>query len=472
VNFLFRSAWNWLFVVVGLGFVAVFGYLLARWSWRWFFALVALLACVVFLVVLPYRYPATTFLDPDLPPLFLHHFWTWILVFVLGMLVSLIFLFRTLRAFRPAKAEAAPAELAGKFPDIDAAWEEILVHLRHAQIDPADQHVFLILAPHEDWTAALIRSSGLQLFAQAPETDAPIHAFATGDGVFLGASGASSFGTQGEDGTQRMEALCRQLLAQRPDCPVVRGVVVLFPMSWAGQAESVKWAAALRDDLRVLQRVLKVRCPVFALFGEMETSPGFNEFLARMPAALRQSRCGFAVPGTHTFSGDLAQRGLVWMSGWFHGWTLSLLSGDMLNQAGNNLLFCLDHDVRRSRRRLRAILESAFSSHRDAEPVLFRGCYFTATGAKPNEQAFSTGLLRGPRGRVVADHNATEWTRRAEEDDRYYRRLALGVGLGGGLLTLLAWVYIILVTQNPWWWAGLIAVVVAWIVAGVRIARL
>jgi type VI secretion system protein ImpL len=211
---------------------------------------------------------------------------------------------------------------------------------------------------------------------------------------------------------------------------------------------------------------------VFALFTEMEITAGFTEFLARMPVALRQNRCGFAVPGTHPFSGDLAQRGLVWMSGWFHGWALNLMAGEMLNQDGNSLLFCLDHEVIRARKRLRALLESAFSTHREADPVLFRGSYFTATGVKPNHQAFSAGLLRGPRGRVVADHRTTEWTRQAVDDDRYYLRLALGVGLGGGLLTLLAWVYIIVVTENPWWWAGLIALVVAWIVASLRISRL
>jgi type VI secretion system protein ImpL len=190
-----------------------------------------------------------------------------------------------------------------------------------------------------------------------------------------------------------------------------------------------------------------------------------------MPAALRQSRCGFAVPSTHPFSGDLAQRGLIWMTGWFHGWALDLMSSEMLNQASNILLFCINHEIIRGRKRLRAIMESAFSTHREADPVLFRGCYFTATGVNPNHQAFSAGLLRGPRGRVVADHRATEWTRQAVDDDHYYCRLALGVGLGGGLLTLLAWVFIITVTQNPWWWTGLIAVIVAWIVASIRIRR-
>ena len=160
-------------------------------------------------------------------------------------------------------------------------------------------------------------------------------------------------------------------------------MVVLFPITWAGQPESVKWAPPCATTCGRSSDVLKVRCPVFALFSEMETTAGFPEFVGRMSTALRQSRCGFAVPASHPFSGDLVQHGLVWMSGWFHGWILNLMSDDLLNQAGNNQLFSLDIEVRRYRKRLRSILEAAFSTHRETEPILFRGCYFTATGGEP-----------------------------------------------------------------------------------------
>ena len=37
-------------------------------------------------------------------------------------------------------------------------------------------------------------------------------------------------------------------------------------------------------------------------------------------------RVGFAVPASQEFSGDLVQRGLAWMSGWFHSWILNLMA--------------------------------------------------------------------------------------------------------------------------------------------------
>ena len=122
-------------------------------------------------------------------------------------------------------------ELAGRFPEMDAAWEEVTIRLSQAGIDLRSQHVYLMLGPDEDWPAAVVQSAGLQLFAHAPDGPAPLHAFATADGVLLGATGASAFGTQDGEGIHRMEYLCRLLAAQQPDCPVVRGVVALFPSS-------------------------------------------------------------------------------------------------------------------------------------------------------------------------------------------------------------------------------------------------
>jgi type VI secretion system protein ImpL len=102
---------------------------------------------------------------------------------------------------------------------------------------------------------------------------------------------------------------------------------------------------------------------------------------------------------------------------------------------------------------------------------MFRGCYFAATGPGPGEQAFSAGLLRGARGRVVAEHSATRWTAQAVEDDRYYYRLAMAVGLVGGALAAAVWAYILAVAPGPLAWVGLGLVVVAWIVTLWRLPR-
>ncbi|MBX6313761.1 MAG: hypothetical protein IRY99_12710 [Isosphaeraceae bacterium] len=464
---------------LGAALVALFGGLvvlpklwgrLVRLRW-WLAGLAVLVLAVVFLIVLPRAYPPEEFGPSVLPRFIRRAYWAWMLLFLLGSCASILSLVGRLTARRRGvvPAEVPEGEWAAD-PELDAAWSEILVRLEHARIAPSRQKVYLLLAPDEGWAEALVRAAGLQVFVQAPERLAPIHAFATSDGVLLSCAGASAFGAHDEAAAARLEGLCHRLLALQPDCPVVRGVAVLFPIDSAWAAQSVRDAASVRADLGVIRRALGVRCPVFALVPGMEAVPGFVEFLGRLAAQagprMLEQRVGFAVPSAHEFSGDLVQRGLTWMSAWFHSWILNLIAGDPLNHRGNAELVTLDHEIRRHRKRLRAILESAFATPRESDPVLFRGCYFLATGSERSEQAFAAGLFRGARSRVLADHIATRWTTEAEWADRRYQRLALAVGLVGGLPTLLGWAAII--QRTPWGWLGLLVVVIAWIVVLLR----
>lgn len=397
--------------------------------------------------------------DPNLP-VFRPFAWTWLLAFTLGALASMVALGRLVRGrVRPAEA---PADGAA-FPDLDAAWEAIRLRLGQAAIDPAAQRVFLILAPEEGWAAGLVRSAGLQVFAEAPGPEAPLHAYAIPEGLLLSVSAAARLAQPEADSSAPLEHVARLLRDLNPDCPVVRGIVVVFPAEWAAQGEAARRAAAVREDLRALRATLRLRLPVFALFSHAEGLPGLAEFVGRLPEPMRLSRCGFGLPGSIPFGPEVIGRGLAWLSGWFDTWCLSLMSADVENTAGNGRLFCLSDEIRRRRRRWREVLESAFSTPRDSEPVLLRGLYLAACGEATQPHAFAAGLLRGPRSRVPADAEFTAWSEEARQDDRRYLRAALAVGLAGGLLTLLAWSFI--VGRHPLWWAGFVAVIAAWIAA-------
>ncbi len=80
------------------------------------------------------------------------------------------------------------------------------------------------------------------------------------------------------------------------------------------------------------------------------------------------------------------------------------MADDLFNVSGNNQLFSLDIEFRRYRKRLRSVLEAAFSTHRETEPMLFRGCYFTATGAPPASKRSRPVSYVVPRGRILAEH--------------------------------------------------------------------
>ena len=158
------------------------------------------------------------------------------------------------------------------FPISRAPWEEIQIRLSQAKYDTGEQKLFLILVPDQALAAALLQTSGLQFFAQAPVSrEAPIHAYATADGLFLSCAGASAWGRSDDEGSARLVELCRRIRALNPEQPVLRGVATLFPMEKAGRDEllpkagaaqrladnSVRAQSALSDHRRiVLARVI------------------------------------------------------------------------------------------------------------------------------------------------------------------------------------------------------------------------
>src|SRR5205807_2654642 len=103
---------------------------------------------------------------------FLHDaYWTWMLVFLLlaaGAVVTLVRAGRRRRA-APGGATAGPA---AAWPELDAAWDEIIVRLEQAKIDPSAQRVYLLLAPDEEQAAAVVHSAGVAVFVEAPDAPA------------------------------------------------------------------------------------------------------------------------------------------------------------------------------------------------------------------------------------------------------------------------------------------------------------
>jgi type VI secretion system protein ImpL len=397
-------------------------------------------------------------------------YWIWLALLLIGTIASTILFVRLSRK----SAGGSRTATEERFPDVETAWGEIAIRLEHAGIVPEDQTYYLVLAPDEDEVRALIETAGIQVFATVPDGPSPLRAFATSDGVLLSCVGSSGFGQGDPSASARLGSVCRSLRELRPDAPPVRGVTITVPMSWIDRPEATANASAARDDLRAVRRSLGLRCPVFLLFTAMEQLPGFTEFIARMaatgsPQVLGQ-RVGFSVPSSEAFSGDLARQAMIWMSGWFHEWILNLLAADPLNAAGNEQLITLDYEFLRRRKGFCAVMESVLATHRGGEPVLFRGCYFVATGQGRDERAFAAGLLRGARGRILADHVATTWSEQARHDDRRHVRAAVAVGAVVGTICLLLWAGII---QRVEWWgvAGLLAMAVTWAVVLFRMPR-
>jgi hypothetical protein len=447
---------------------------------RWILALVTV--GLVLVVVWNWERIQDVQLDDKLPSAFMPpYFQIWVLVLTLAAIYASFDLVstwvRARRRSQPQESDEAP-----KFPDLESAWEEIQNRLSQARYDTGHQKVFLIMAPDESLAAAWMQTAGHELFAQAPvAAEAPIHAYATSHGLFLSCAGASAWGRADDEGSGRLENLCRKILALNPELPVLRGAAVLYPFAKAGSPELLQKVGGLRNDLQIVRTELKVRSPTIAVLCLHESYSGFNEFAARMPAELRLNRSGFSVPLSHSLDRAATVHGLKWLAQWFFSWSLNLMKEDFQNKDGNSKLVAMNAQFWRDLERLSNLIEASFSTHARAEPILARGCYFAACGPEPESHAFVAGLIKGESSKMVADARHTRWSLGADLVDRRYRMAALGLGLATAATAVPIWYYAIIPrlaspgVGRPWLgWLGLIFLVVMWLVGllAPQIARL
>jgi type VI secretion system protein ImpL len=412
-------------------------------------------------------------IDSKLPAIFREKmaFKIWVLVLSLITLYTLVHLGSVLIKSLRKKGEdkdAAPP----RFPDLEGAWDEILMRLGQASYDTSSQKLYLLLAPDETLSESMVQASGVNIFATAPSApEAPIHAYATTDGLFISCAGASAWGRQDAEGTERLKDLCQKILALNPEQPTLRGVAVLYPMEKTAVSGALQKVGPLRNDLQTIWSGLTLRCPVFAVLCLHESRSGFNEFARRMPDTLRHNRCGFSVPVVLPFTKEVAQRGLNWFAQWFQSWSLNLMVQDYVNKDGNARLVEMNAQMRRDLPALRDLLDASFSTHVRAEPTLVRGCYFVACGPEPENHAFVAGLVRGPKSKMIADAPFTSWSGGAEEIERKYRRTSLALGLAAAAITLPIWfigIYPRLMDSKvglkSLYWAGLGLLAGCWLV--------
>jgi hypothetical protein len=244
---------------------------------------------------------------------------------------------------------------------------------------------------------------------------------------------------------RRLEAVCAKLRRHRqPVCPL-NGIVILLPFDLlqASRPDIEEVERALSADLATAQRELQIRCPVTALVVAMEQERGFCELIRRIGRdhAARQ-RFGQRFDIRREPTVDELRRFSAYVCGVFEDWVYTLFRDDkVLSHPGNPALYNLLCKVRRSfQARLSDVLARGFGfdPQVDSEPLLFSGCYFAATGAQPDRQAFVSGVL----AKLREEQGDLQWTRDALEADRRRGRIAL---IGWAVAALLG-VAIVLLT--------------------------
>jgi IcmF-related N-terminal domain len=446
----------------------------SKYPVRWLLVL-AVIGLAIFVFI--HDFPE---LDPDLPWVFLTFFKYWI--FLLGTVALLSTSHLVALLVRDHWGEKKKEDTGSVFADIDAAWQEVQIQMSRARIDLSDQALYILLTPDESLAASVVSAAGLQLFARAPlSADAPLHGYAVADALFLSCAGmyaAARPVAEGaaeppaQDGTARLEYLCRLIAAANLERPTLRGIAVLVPYEWTRGTESLLQVSAIRDDLETIRQTLKLRCPTVSVFCVRGALAGFSEFTSRLPSRERHQRCGFSVPVSLAMSGEVIRRGMDWMSCWFALWSLNLMVSDVRNTQSNSRLLAMNLALRENRDNLGGLLESALTVHSQAEPLLYRGCYFVGAGSEAERGAFAAGLLNGAkRGKLLVDRDLTRWSRDADRLDRGYRLAAVALGLVAGGGSLAIWLTGILprihrVAQRDWWYGtaivGLALLVLLW----------
>jgi hypothetical protein len=265
--------------------------------------------------------------------------------------------------------------------------------------------------------------------------------------------------------TARLEFLCQLIARNRqPYCPI-NGLLLLLPFGATDNDEQARQATEhCQRDLAAVRRVFQLRCPVFALVCDMETTWGFHEFLGQQKGDSRRQRMGqrfpLAADLSETMLREQIESSIQWMcSKLTREWVYHLFrasaadsDGSMKSLMPNVRLFRLLDMMHQRQDQLSQILKYALLPGEQVpgevkEPWFYGGCYLAATGAdKDREQ----GFVRGVFDRLAECQAAVCWTDESRQQDEA-NLLQTKVGYG---IIAAVWVLILLVAGFNLWPRG------------------
>jgi hypothetical protein len=228
----------------------------------------------------------------------------------------------------------------------------------------------------------------------------------------------------------RLRYLLRRIGRDRsPYCPL-NGVLLLLPLESITNPEDASVMATLcQTELQAIQQTARMRCPVFVLVPDLETSPGYAALAKALDPDRRSRLLGQDLP----LSPDLKPEDLPAMVAGsvqhfnraLGQWLLRLFrvektatepAADCI--ADNSNLFELLSAVRLREPALERILTRLLDPQ-TGDLFFLGGFYLAATGANPDrDQAFVPGVFQ----KLVQSQNAVAWTDEALAEEADYQR--------------------------------------------------
>lgn len=229
----------------------------------------------------------------------------------------------------------------------------------------------------------------------------------------------------------RLRYVCKLIVAERRPYIPINGIMLIVPYHATDSDEDCNDTSLIcQRDLAVARETLQVNCPVFAMVADLESLPGFDEFIERFPDDQRQRRVGQRFPLVPDIAPEQlpakAEEAVRWVCvSLVPTWVYKLFHHEGPNGLrfedairGNVKLYRLMSLIRERNRRLGRIVNRALSQ--EGDPVMFGGCYIAGTGREASRQAFIPGIFR----RLLEEQDNVIWTQRALADEANYRRLA------------------------------------------------
>lgn len=247
---------------------------------------------------------------------------------------------------------------------------------------------------------------------------------------------------QAEELAARLKHLCRLIVRDRRPYCSVNGILLLLPFAGTdSEADVGPTGLVCQRDLAAAREALQVHCPIFVMACDMETAPGFPDFIAAFSPAERRRRVGQRFP----FVAELepvalqnkVEEGVRFI---FHALLPSRIykffrvetaggAGRDECVAANTRLFRLMAEARARQDRFGRVVGRAVSPEAHGA-LLYGGCYIAATGDDSNrDQAFVAGVFH----RLPESQNYVTWTPEAVQEEETYQwwtrlgYIALGV---------------------------------------------
>lgn len=240
--------------------------------------------------------------------------------------------------------------------------------------------------------------------------------------------------TEAEQLLERLETVCREIVAMRePYCPI-NGVIVMISLPACDTTDSSDHVGMrLERDLKTIAKTTDTHLSVQVIFSDLELCEGSQPFLDRFPENQRHRRLGAVIPASPSSEPESALTSIDQAVQWicdelFPPLGYRLMSRD-LQDAVNDREMCMNnHRIQRLVQQMRGRREGMSRMLRRSiaglgNQIRIRGCFLAATGMAglASKQAFCEGVVP-----IILDmQNEVQWSNDRRAKDRWQQAVAV-----------------------------------------------